>query len=60
MERTVPKVSDRDDGLVSVDYGPPGPYLTLTPDRVRGLIYALARAGWITADGRPVLPGGRR
>lgn len=51
-----PQVTRLSDGQWAIDYGAPGPYLTLPPNRVRGLVNALARAEWITSDGKPMRP----
>jgi hypothetical protein len=51
-----PRVERRTDGTVSIDFGEPGPFITLTPRKIRGLINALALAGWINQDGRPMRP----
>ena len=51
-----PEVTELSDRRVAIDYGAPGPYLTLTPRQVRGLVFALADAGWILIDGKPLAP----
>ena len=60
MDRIIPDIGRTADGLVTIDYGKPGPFLALTQQRTRGHVLALARAGWITIDGRPAVPGGSR
>lgn len=54
--RSVPEIEQLSDGQIAIDYGPPGPYVTLKPLQVRGLIEALAHAGWVLLDGKPLRP----
>lgn len=51
-----PDVSTLTDNRVAVDFGAPGPFLVLTPRQIRGLVFALADAGWILVDGKPIRP----
>lgn len=51
-----PEVTELSDKRWAIDYGAPGPYLTLSARQVRGLVFALADAGWIHVDGQPLRP----
>lgn len=51
-----PEIYRLDNGQWAIDYGTPGPFVTLPPERVRGLVNALANAGWILSGGRPMRP----
>lgn len=51
-----PSITQLADRSWAIDFGPPGPFITLPERRMTGLIHALADAGWIRVNGKPVRP----
>jgi hypothetical protein len=51
-----PKITELPDGSWAIDYGPPGPFITLPAARMRGLVEALAAADWIKVNGQALRP----
>lgn len=51
-----PEITKLETNQWAIDFGPPGPFITLPEWRMRGLVNALAEAGWILQDGKPLRP----
>lgn len=51
-----PDVYKLDSGQWAIDFGSPGPFLTLPERKMTGLVNALAEAGWILMDGKALRP----
>lgn len=51
-----PDVYKMENGQWAIDFGSPGPFITLPERKVHGLVNALADAGWIRVDGKTLRP----